>query len=278
MKKLIPIILIIGIVSSLGIKIWQPKNNKKDLTNNLVSLDWRTPLLPEGTKNFDLIRHSCQNKNGLEITLTNIQLQKIDKTAQINDYTFDKKCQNIYAIVNYHNNETIDIFKFSVETGKYTQLTNNLFKETHSIDDAPRPLLIYIINDNKLLVSFMETTTGLSQCQNLMLTQIYDITKNKFTNKIVFADFTEKSEYGFPPMILNFKDNIISQAIQVNNSILIRKDFDLNNEQFLPTVSLNSKLLKDSDLMSQSVCLECYGTEGQVDNNCIAKNLKNIFP
>jgi hypothetical protein len=138
--KTIPIVLALFIiVGILGTKIWQRNNKNNDFENNLVSLDWRITLSSEGIKRFDTIRHFCKNKqliaeqdkNGkiisIKINPDNIQLQKINPASKFIDYTFDKKCQNVYAIVDY--NKIIDLFKFDIKTGQSIQLTNNLYKQ-----------------------------------------------------------------------------------------------------------------------------------------------------
>jgi hypothetical protein len=112
---------------------------------------------------------------------------------------------------------------------------------------------------------------------------IYNLKDNKLTSPITFAE-TGGLEYNFPPTILNLETNTLSQSVQIdqplsNERILVRKDFDLNKEQFLPAVNLDSKILKDDSELSQHICFECSKNEGQTKqyDNCIIENLKNIF-
>lgn len=267
------------------------------------------PILirPAVNDKFDAIRYSCQNKkivskteegvpfgsfswaNSIKIIPGDIELEKIDPTSKFISYTFDKDCKNIYAIINYDDNNRADIFKFDVKDGKYEKLTENLLPRYSTTEEmmtaaAPSPMFIYAINKNKLLVSFLNFTMGLDGYTNFTSHKIFDLTSNKFTKEITFTD-DPSGEWLLPPTILDFKTNILSNAIGTSKQLtgsyknLIRNDFDLIDEKFLSSKNLDSDFLKSDELLPK-LFFTCPSKENELEeyNKCIKENIENIFP
>lgn len=320
-NKIILTSAIIIIIAGLAIIIWRLNENKIAVNNNpnnaIQNLQPEIgdvlgdiyPILirPAVNNKFDAIRCSCQNKkivskteegvpfgsfswaNSIKIIPGDIELKKIDPTSKFISYTFDKDCKNIYAIVNYDNNNRTDIFKFNAEDGKYEELIENLLPHYSSTEEmmaavAPSPMFIYAINKNKLLISFFKFTTGLDAFTNFTIHKIFDLTSNKFSREITFTD-DPSGEWLLPPTILNFKTNILSNAIGTSKQLtgsyknLIRNDFDLIYEKFLSSKNLDSDFLKSDELLPK-LFFTCPSKENELEeyNKCIKENIENIFP
>mgnify|MGYP000489447009 CR=1 FL=1 len=266
--------------------------------------------IPAVNDKFDAMRYSCQGQKivseiekdssfgqspflwatSVEIMPGNIKLEKIDKSARFISYTFSKDCKNIYSIVRYNNEKVEDIFKFDPKNGKYVQLTKNLSPKWTTLDEAkPSPIFIYSIDNNKLLVSFFGVTTGLDAYTNFTTHKIYNLVNNVFTKEIAFIGDGKIDQSAdiwlLPPTILNFKDNILSNAIGLdrqtdgNYKNLKRMDFDLISEKFITTTDLDSNLLKGEDQLSK-LFFTCPSKNDELAeyNKCIKENLTNIFP
>lgn len=312
MNKNVKFALLVLIICIFGTIIWQLNNHKTTINNPSQKIQapkaktdkalgniYPIMEIPQVNERFDETRYSCQNKKivseiendntfgksiylqatSVTIMPDNIKLEKADSTAKFISYTFDNECKNIYAIVQYKLDESKDIFKFNVENGKYTKLTNNLSPRWTSIDESkPSPFFIYTINNKKLLISFSKATTGLDSNTNFTIHKIFDLNSSKFTKEIEFVD-SSLMEWLAPPTILNFKTNILSNAVGINHQSdgnyrnLIRKDFDLINESFITSENLDIELLNDNTKISFA-CPSTY----KPYNECIKENIKNIFP
>lgn len=260
---------------------------------------------------FDVSRYICQGNElvadlekdpygndsvnheaiSLHMAYGNIELKKIEPKAKFISYTFDKECSNVYAIVQYNKN-LMDIFKFDIGTGDYTQLTNNLYLQHDSIEDAvPYPFFIYTINNEKLLVSFITPTTGFDAYTNFTIHEIFNLTSSTFSSPIAFTrpnPYDAPQQWLLPSALLNFKYNILSNVVAINpeydsqsNVIfksLIRKDFDLVTGEFIKTTALDPTLIK-ADPMTQ-LFFNCPPAKAEPKEHtfCWQKNYHNIFP
>jgi uncharacterized protein YpmB len=249
-------------------------------------------------ENFNKIRYQCKNNKmvteigsdenssitGITIMPSRIKLEKVDSTSKFISYTFDKECKYIYALVNYNSDNSMDIFRFDVKTGKYTKLTNGLSPRwTTPGDSKPSAFFIYAINDKKLLVTFFKVTTGLDAMTNFSIHKIFDLNKNDFTKEIVFGN-DDPGTWVAPPTILNFKNNVLSNVVEFNgqkkNKSLVRQDFDLISEKFIKSENLDTNLVDDNNLSLTGIGFECFPDENNMEeySKCVKENLNNVFP
>ncbi len=212
----------------------------------------------------------------------NVELKKLDATATFTSFTFSRDCKTVYAIMSYNKGTQKDIVSYDY-SGDFQKLSAFLYMAPKSPNDfatnsSSNPYFIYAIDDSKLLVSLITPTTGLDAYTNFTIHRIFNIASGEFVRTVQFAGGNPKSDYDnayiLPTTLLDIKNNILSNAVILNRTKLVRRDFDLISEKLLPTVALDSELIKGDQL--NTLFYACEDQENRDD--CLKTNFKNLFP